>query len=253
MTIYCWFVRGQKHARLVQTSMAAAHAADETAVCVVATDDSAVTVPGAEMVRFSSGMPLMMANVQAQIEVLHRKRTPVWFLDTDIVLLRKLPELWEPSISVTWRDNVGGTLREPENDAVASMMPYNYGVIGATSNPVVIDAFTWLRERVRRMGPQWRDWYGNQMALASLVGPPPADKSPDATSRRPIPWDIGAPGEPTLLVRKLPCDLYNYTPASLEEDVSMRYALHFKGHSRPLLEQYAVKTGLPWLTKELAA
>jgi hypothetical protein len=243
MTACAWFVRGQHHAALAGVAIAAAKKADRNIVPYVATDDAAVTVPGARMVRFAPGLPLMVANVQAQLEVLWMHRTPVWFLDTDVLLLKPLPELWEEQIAVTWRDNLGGKLKDADNQTVADIMPYNFGVLGVHPGPRVMEAFIWMRERVRQMAPNLRDWYGNQVALASLAGPRP--DSGERVDERRIPWALTDPW-PTVKVRKLPCETWNYTPADAEEDISARGALHFKGHSRPLMALYADRLGLEW-------
>jgi hypothetical protein len=195
------------------------------------------------MVRFAPGLPLMVANVQAQLEVLWQHRTPVWFLDTDVLLLKPLPELWEEQLVVTWRDNLGGRLKDADNQTVAHAMPYNFGVMGVHPGPKVFEAFVWLRERVRQMQPQLRDWYGNQVALAALAGPRPDEG--ERTDTRAIPWMLTEPS-PSLTVRKIPCETWNYTPADADEDVTEKGALHFKGHSRPLMSLFATRLGLEW-------
>ena len=112
MTSYAWFVRGAKHAALAQTSMAAVRRADPQARLIVATDEAGLVVPGAEMVRFAPGLPLMVANVEAQLTVMWSHRTPVWFIDTDVLILKPLPEQREEGITVTWRDTVGGEIED---------------------------------------------------------------------------------------------------------------------------------------------
>lgn len=253
MTALAFFVRGPHHADLVRVAIAAAKKAyGRTAHFVVATDDPAVEVPGAQMTRFAAGLPLMVANLEAQLTVLWKYRTPVWFLDTDVLLLKRLPELWDEQIAVTWRDNLGGKLKESgEEDPVVKFMPYNYGVLGVWPGPRVTEAFIWMRERVRRMAPQAQSWYGNQIALAALAGPPPAQG--ETLEERPIPWRLESPGPTTVPVRKLLCETWNYTPAALDEDVSERGALHFKGHARPLMGPFAERLGLEWTLREVAA
>lgn len=250
MTTLAWFVRGPHHADLVQVAMAAARKAYGRKVdCLVVTDDDAVDVPGARMLRFAHGLPLMVANVEAQLTALWAHRTPIWFLDTDVLVLRPLPELWHEQIAVTWRDNLGGQLAQVEDSSVVKFMPYNYGVVGVLPGPRVIEAFLWMRERIRRMAPQAQSWYGNQIALAALAGAPPA--AGEAVEERPIPWRAEAPG-PAVKVRKLPCAIYNHTPATLDEDVSERVALHFKGHARALMGPFAERLGLDCTIREIA-
>lgn len=252
MTTLVWFVRGPHHADLARVSISAARKAYRgRAPCLVVTDDPDLQeVPGARLLRIASGSPLMVANIEAQLAALWAHHPPpLWFLDTDVLLLKPLPELLDEQIAVTWRDNLGGALKDAEEN-VTKFMPYNYGVLGAKGGPRVVEAFVWMRERVKRMTPQAQSWYGNQIALAALAGPPPA--AGEALDERPIPWRIEAPG-PTVQVRKLPCETWNYTPATADEDISERGALHFKGHARPLMGPFAERLGLEWTIRENAA
>jgi len=242
MTTYAWFVRGEKHAGLAQVSMAAVKRADRSADCVVATDEDGLTVPGARMVRFTAGLPLMVANVQAQIEVMHRNHVPVVFLDTDVLFLKPFPDQPSEAITVTWRDTVGGKLGDLPG-GVADAMPYNYGVIGVLPGPSTIEAFLWLRERVRRLAPNLQQWYGNQVALVGLCGPRPT--AGEVIEQREIVWTPSKPGL-SVMVRKLPGTTWNYTPRDRDEDLSERGAVHFKGHTRPWMEIVAKRLDLPW-------
>lgn len=249
MTAYAWFVRGEQHAGLAQVAMASIKKVDRAASFIVSTDDERLAdIPGARMVRFKSNLPIMVANLEAQLMVLWEQRTPVWFLDTDLIVLKPLPPLWEEQIAVTWRANLGGKLKDATEGI--ELMPYNYGVVGAHPGRRVFEAFVWMRERIRRMSPQLQGWYGNQMALAALAGPAPAEG--EVTELRRIPWRLDSPS-PELRVRKIPGDVWNYTPAEAGEDLTGLGVLHFKGHARPLMEEYAAQLGLPWPKKEQAA
>jgi hypothetical protein len=243
MTSYAWFVRGEKHAALAQTSMAAVRRADPQARLIVATDEAGLVIPGAEMVRFAPGLPLMVANVEAQLTVMWSHRTPVWFIDTDVLILKPMPEQWEEGITVTWRDTVGGEIEDMPG-GVAEVMPYNYGVIGVLPGPRVIEAFLWVRERIRRMSPQLQLWWGNQIALAAFCGQRP--ETPESEEFRPIPWRIEEPG-PQVRVRKIPGEIWNYTPRAIDEDLSAKGAIHFKGHTRPWMKPVAESLQLNWV------
>lgn len=248
MTTYAWFVRGQAHSAMARVSMAAVRRVDRSATLVVATDDPEVTVPDAQMVRFEPGLPMMVANIEAQLHVLAPRRSDVWFLDTDVLLLREPPHLNDGEICITWRDNLGGKLSDIKE---VDVMPYNFGVVGIKPGLRTIEAWLWTRERIRVMSPHLQDWYGNQVALAGLAGPRPIDG--EATDLRSIPWKMSEPG-PSVAVRKIPGDTWNYTPAEPDEDISARAALHFKGHSRGLMAGYAIGLGLDWPTNlEIAA
>lgn len=243
MTTYAYFVRGAKHAAMCQVSMAAARKADRRADFMVATDEDGLSIPGAEMVRFAPGLPMMVANLEAQLQMLIRRRAAVVFLDTDVLLLKSFPDQDIEALTVTWRDSVGGKIDDVAG-GVADMMPYNYGVIGALPGLRTVEAFIWLRERVRRMSPQLQEWWGNQIALASLCGPRPQEG--EITETRRIPWDLAKPGLP-LTVRKLPGAIWNYTPHDEAEDLAGRGAIHFKGHTRSWMKSNAERLDLKWL------
>jgi len=247
MTTYAWFVRGERHAALARISMQAVKKADKSARLIVATDEVGLSVPGAEMVRFEPGLPLMVANIEAQLAVMWSHRTPIVFLDTDVLFLKPFPEQWEQGLTVTWRNTVGGEIDDVKG-GVADVMPYNYGVMGVLPGPRVIEAFLWMRERVRRMAPSLQLWWGNQIALAALAGPRP--ESGIGADVRPIPWSL-TEENPTVNVTKLPGEIWNWTPRTADEDLTSRGAVHFKGHTRGWMQGAAESLGLLWL-KEAA-
>jgi hypothetical protein len=242
VTTYAWFVRGQKHAAMAQISMAAVRKVNKGVECVVATDEPDLMVPGAQMVRFEPGLPMMVANIEAQLQVLHKRMDAVVFLDTDVLFLKPFPDQLDQAITVTWRDTVGGVIQDIPG-GVADAMPYNYGVIGVLPGPRTIEAFVWMRERVRRMSPGLQKWWGNQIALASLCGPRPQDG--DVTETRYIPWLLYEQGLP-VNIRKIPGSIWNYTPTAEGEDLSERGAVHFKGHTRGWMKGYVERLDLPW-------
>jgi hypothetical protein len=241
---YCWFVRGQEHSALCQVSMASVRKADHKAVCHVVTDDPKVGVTGAQMIRFEPGLPMMVANLEAQLQMLGSYLgEQVVFLDTDVLFLKPFPRHYEEGLVVTWRKTVGGKITDIPG-GVAEVMPYNFGVLSAVSGLRTIEAFIWMRERVRKMDPRLQVWWGNQIALASLCGPTP--DSGEVTDVRRIPWLLPEPGMP-VRVRKLPGSIWNYTPGDEAEDLTGRGAVHFKGHTRPWMKTVAERLALPWL------
>jgi hypothetical protein len=238
MTTYVWFVRGATHAAMCRTSVESVKKVDPGARCVVVTDDQTDLAP-AQMLYIQAGKPMMVANLEAQIHALYHHAECV-FLDTDILLLKPLPSAGE--LTVTWRDHVLVGDEGEKVEGLAATMPYNYGVIRARGQPA-LEAFIWMRERIRKMHPQQQQWYGNQLALAELAGPRPTC-GVQIDSRR-IPWLLHEPST-LLTVGKIPCEFYNYTPQAADEDVSTRSALHFKGGKRSLMEGFAKRLGLGW-------
>lgn len=258
-TIYSYFVRGETHAALCATSIESVRRIDPYARFAVWSDDGTVQIPGGKEKRyvydFEGGLPIMLANLEAQCRTLCSVALPhekVVFLDTDILLLDPLPWNEYDNLLVTWRDHVG---LDKEGQPIAGLsvtMPYNYGVIGAQSGGAAIEAFIWMRERIRRMSPRWQSWYGNQVALAALCGPRPTEGT--STEERRIPWLPTQHGR-RIKITKLPGERWNWTPKQIGERThGIRSILHFKGGARALMESYAKKLDLPWyLPKKEAA
>lgn len=241
---YSWFVRGQKHSALCQVSMQAVKKMSPGAKLIVSTDDRSLTIPGAEMVYFPSGLPLMVANLEAHLAVLDRVKEFVVFLDTDVLFQKPFPFIGG-EVVVTHRDTVGGVLEDVPG-GVQDTMPYNFGVLGVASSLRGIESWLWMRERIRKMSSHLQDWWGNQLALAALCGPRP-ETDMVLESRR-IPWQMSNPG-PEVLIGKIPGNIWNYTPRSEDEDLSEKGAIHFKGHTRPWMKPCAERMGLTWVEK----
>lgn len=242
--LYCWFVRGEAHAAMCRTSIESVKRYDPDHRLVVVTDEEAPSWEvDAPLVKIAAGMPIMLANLEAQCRVLAKTDCPVTFLDTDTLLLEPLPRV-PVDLTITWRDSVGLDDDGAKVEGVAAAMPYNYGVIRADASYGALEAFIWLRERIRRMHSGHQQWYGNQLALFELAGRRP--ENGERTETRRIPWSLTNPGN-AITVRKLPGSQWNYTPAKVGERLlGKRSVLHFKGHSRALMESYAKRLELPW-------
>lgn len=249
MTTYVWFVRGAEHAALCRTSMESVLRADKDAKdLMVVTDEARADwkTPGASLFsHIAPGNQIMVANIEAQVEALFGDDDDYVFLDTDVLLLKPIPSVGE--LTVTWRDHVLVSDEGEKVEGIAAAMPYNYGVMRVQRRKSTIEAFIWLRERVRRMHPQQQKWYGNQLAMTELAGPRPAVGTQIDVRR--IPWQMARPST-FISVGKIPCDLYNYTPnvpavLGLIQG-GQKHALHFKGKSRHLMEDYAKALGMGW-------
>lgn len=250
MTMYCYFVRGAQHAALARTSIESVRKADPSAQVFVMTDEQEPNWKlDAAIGRLDSGMPIMLANLEAQVRAVCTAPygSTIWFLDTDTLLLEPLPEL-HTDLFVTWRDHVLKAAGGEKIAGIAGAMPYNYGVIGTIAALPAMEAFIWMRERVRIMSDQHQQWYGNQLALAQLAGP-----RPDAgicTDARPLKWTPTQYGN-SVRITKAPCEQFNYTPQMVGEKIhGKRMVLHFKGGSRGLMESYAKRLGLGWYSVE---
>lgn len=248
MTTYVWFVRGATHAAMCRTSMEAARrimGKDDR--CMIVSDEEPppiddIHTDGYQFLHIPGGNPIMVANIDAQLTALLEADDDVCFLDTDVLLLKPITLLGE--LTVTWRDHVLIGEEGEKVEGLAASMPYNYGVMRAKCTKATVEAFMWMRERVRKMQRNQQQWYGNQLALHELAGPRPS--AGVFIDQRRIPWQLANPS--TLIsVGKIPCEIYNYTPKS-DTDPCLydKHALHFKGQSRPLMEGYAKALGLGW-------
>lgn len=225
LQVFYW-VRGHSHDDLVEVSK-------KSVLKAYGRENVEINVT-----RDDTEQPAMLANVAAQLAFLHdRPNARVLFLDADTIVLK--PIYWaDADLVVTWRDKVNGEANE-----ISALMPYNYGVVGALAGPKSIEAWIWMYQRIGRMAERYQKWYGNQLALAELAGAPP--KSSEQRGVIKIPWEMINPQYVNYLdIAKLPCEVFNYTPESLDEDVSAKYVLHFKGGRKALMMQYAEKLHL---------
>lgn len=234
MRHYVYWIRGTAYSDIALISIASVRKIDPDADIHVWCDDPLTRkIDDVEWHDFAAGRPAMVANLDAQIAALNTlpDGDQVLFLDVDTILRKPFP--WEPSADmyVTWRWEVAG---DRDNGI---MQPYNYGVLGCENNCDVREAFYWLRARVLAMNAQNRDWYGNQLALAELVGSSPSEGEKTKVVR--IRWGLNDRGGTPIAVRQLPCSTWNYTPEEIGEDVTEKGILHLKGDRKDMMEHYA--------------
>lgn len=237
---YVYWLRGPEHVELAKLSIASVRKVDSRARIWVYTDEDKGTphIDGTIRCTLQAGRPAMVANLDAQVLHLLTSESgdQVLFLDSD-TLLRK-PFLFEPSadLYVTWRDHVGVSDGEKVS-GIAPLMPYNYGVVGAVASPRTKEAFIWMRAQILKMSAQHQGWYGNQLALASLVGAAPKTGTSDREIR--IAWSASDDGATRLRVRYLPCDVYNWSPEREGEGIDDKVVIHLKGGRKHLMAHYA--------------
>lgn len=238
-TTYAFWCRGRHFAELAAKSIESIKRFDRFLIdrqFVVMTDDyelwvsSDLFAPGVSVIYckdYGQQRPAMVANLDAQIKVLMNVPIGerVLFLDADTICMQTFP--WtDADLHVTWRDQVNG-----DRD-MAKQQPYNYGVLGVNVTPATIEAFYWLRARILRMNPERQRWYGNQLALADLLG------QPNGSHERRIRWTLEDEGTP-LSVCELPCDTWNWTPNGPDESIEGKGIIHCKGDRKDLIEHYA--------------
>jgi len=234
MTAYVYWLRGEQFVDLARLSIASVRKVDPAAKVFVWTDEPSTTprISGVTWQTLEPGRPAMVANLDAQIAALNylQRGDQVLFLDADVLMRQRFPWSLVPDLYVTWRDRVNGDVE------AAKLQPYNYGVVGCHVRPQTIEAFYWLRARIMAMNARNQAWYGNQLALAELVGKAPKEGQTDKDIR--IRWSLNDRGT-FMTVRQLPCETFNYSPDSADEDVSGKAILHMKGDRKDLMQHFA--------------
>jgi hypothetical protein len=240
-TTYAYWCRGRAFAELAAKSIESIKRFDrfmvERRFLVITDDDTSLSeeyrqIFGTQPViyfdmTFEKNRPAMVANLDAQIAVLNDtpKGERVLFLDADTLMLQPFP--WtDADIHATWRPDVNSDVQ------MARLQPWNYGVLGVNVTPATIEAFYWLRARILKMNPERQRWYGNQLALADLLGQPNGGKD------RRIRWTLEDDGTP-LSVCELPCSVWNWSPNGPDEDIEGKGIIHCKGDRKDLIEHYA--------------
>lgn len=233
---YVFWIRGEEHAELARLSVASIRTREPMAPVFVYTDepDKTPRIVGTERMVLPSGRPAMVANLDAQIAHLMDapSHTKVLFLDADTLVRQEFP-FSASDLYATWRHRVSAA---SDGGDIAGLMPYNYGVLGALVSPQILETFIWMRARILQMASRYQNWYGNQLALAELLGAAPAA----GIERREfnIRWSPDDRGTP-MMASLLPCDQYNYSPEGVDEDVSDKVILHMKGQRKSLMAAYA--------------
>lgn len=235
---YVYWLRGEKFVDLARMSIATVKGIDPLARIHVWTDEPNETprIKDESVVWhvLESGRPAMVANLDAQIAALEHamQGDRILFLDADTLLIKPFPWNGTSDMYVTWRKQVNG------DEGMAKAQPYNYGVLGVHVRPRILEAFYWMRARILQMNTSNQKWYGNQLALADLVGAPPKDGDAEREVR--IRWSLSDCGR-AIKVKQLPCEIWNFSPDNAGEDIEGRAILHLKGDRKDLIEHYAAR------------
>lgn len=128
------------------------------------------------------------------------------FLDADIVVRKDLARVFDDEfdVALTRRDHSDLSLEKVP--LILETMPFNTGVMFSRASGR--EFWSAAHEAVCAMSDEQQLWWGDQLAVKKIAD------------------------ETHLKVREYPCTLYNYTPNSLDEDLSERYVLHYKGNRR---------------------
>lgn len=162
---------------------------------------------------------IMYDDVAAKVFV-QEKYGPTLFIDTDMLLLKKIDnfiEIGNFDISVTKRTEKSMLKvlnyeshkdRFPDlvNKTLGETMPFNAGIYFCKN----LNTIKYMLSTFDKMNKEYFVWYGNQVALNEMI-------------RSKI-----------FKIKIFDSLVYNYTPLNSDEDFSMRSILHFKGSKRHL-------------------
>lgn len=127
----------------------------------------------------------------------------VLVLDTDIVVQADLSTVFRfPfDMALTWRD---GPVLDPDGVDIAKLMPVNCGVMFQRNPKFWARCLEWCTGKA--LG-----WYADQLAVAANYR--------------------------YFNILRLHCDNFNYKPKSENDPIAHRFAIHYRGKARPLMER----------------
>lgn len=145
--------------------------------------------------------------------LMHLKEFPpvdAVFLDVDVVVQKDLSPLFRDpfDIALTFRDQTDPSLRK--SPWAYEQMPFNTGVM--LSRPSARAFWDDAYRTCVGMPESHRQWFGDQLAIK------------EAAART------------KLRLRRYPCALYNYSPSRLNEDLSQKYVIHYKGDRKAWMQ-----------------
>lgn len=165
---------------------------------------------------------LMLARIGMQRRYLEQSPDdcPIIFADTDLLFNGDLTDVFSGLCRVS--AHIGLTRRLDSAE-----MPYNGGVIFVRNHPLVRDFWNRLCERAARLPSEYRKWNCDQIALGSMV-----DRRQHVLGSHIEAVGCAVKG---LGILQLPCEIYNYSPNTLEQITEKRSILHFKGNRKSLM------------------
>ena len=162
-------------------------------------DQSTPAIPAVDTVvrRDWDGGKLMLFRLEL-LAALDRPASVI--LDTDINVQRALDPVFDQpfDVALTVRHE---SIKDLDGVNITEQMPYNTGVMFTRQPRFWAEA----RDYCRGLAEEQQNWYGDQLSVKHVA---------DGKAYR---------------VVELPCDVYNYSPRTEDEDVSQRHAVHYKG------------------------
>lgn len=177
-----------------------------------------------EIYNFSKSS-IMYDIIHCQLEII-KKYGPTLFLDADMLLIKNIDDFikinkYDISVTVRPKKTLKIKLHEDHkkkfpklfNKTFGEVMPYNAGIYFCKERYVL----EFMLNSFKKMPKEYFSWYGDQIALNML------DKSKKFN------------------IKIFENDKYNFTPKSVDEDISNKHILHFKGRRRNLFIPYFKK------------
>ena len=125
---------------------------------------------------------------------------PAIILDTDVIVQADLSAVFDKDFDVALTKRKGRILYGGKD--IVKSMPYNTGVMFSRSQAFWRDCYALCKKAPQDM----QRWFGDQLCVAAVA--------------------------PKYKVLELPCSKFNYTPATQNEDVSAKFAVHYKGQRK---------------------
>ena len=124
---------------------------------------------------------------------------PAIILDTDVIVQADLSAVFDKDFDVALTKRKGRILYGGRD--IVKSMPINSGVMFSRSQQFWVDCY----ELCKKAPQDIQRWFGDQLAISAVY----------------------KGGRYSVL--ELPCSKFNYTPATQDEDVSAKFAVHYKG------------------------
>lgn len=163
------------------------------------TDENSPVIEGCAVQVFPyDGVRLMtyrLRHLAARVE-------PMLVLDTDVVVQHDLSKVFLKKFDVALTKRTQPLMYEGQN--ITPMMPYNTGVMFSRCPAFWIECHRLCQGAPEKI----QKWWGDQLCVKM-----------EADSGR-------------YKVLELPVDKYNYSPSKEDEDVSNRFAVHYKGRRK---------------------
>lgn len=184
-----------------------------------------------EVLRFDiDGKEMMLERGMAQCNYVMNRldRSPIVFLDSDILLNGSLDNIFEHDfdVALTWRRN--------------EKMPINGGVL-IINNVRPTSSKRFFNKYIETYREKYSDsasWYGDQLALMDIV-----DLKPNEYESNKV---VDVDGCKVLL---LSCEVFNYSPDNSYKEISSnldgKVILHFKGPRKRLMLHYWKAWSMP--------